>query len=74
VSFLHQDSGVLITGDCIWNVFGVRFSPGSLCTDIEQNRASAALLADLTFTTAAFTHGPQVSDRARERVAALTRR
>ena len=67
-------TGTLITGDCVWNVFGVRTSPRLLCVNPEQNRASAARLADLSFRVAAFTHGPQVVDRARERIAALTRR
>lgn len=73
-SFLLEDSGILITGDCVWNVLGVGIPPGTLCVDARQNRVSAARLAELPFRVAAFTHGPHVSDRARERVAALSRR
>jgi glyoxylase-like metal-dependent hydrolase (beta-lactamase superfamily II) len=74
VSFLHEDSGVLITGDSVWNVTGVRRFPGRLCLSAAQNRTSAALLAELPFSIAAFTHGPHVVDRAHERVAAASRR
>jgi glyoxylase-like metal-dependent hydrolase (beta-lactamase superfamily II) len=68
VSLLHPASGVLVTGDCIMNVLGVRWSPRPLCTNPRLNQATADRLADLEYRVAAFTHGPHIADRARERV------
>jgi len=38
------------------------------CTSPTQNRQSAARFADLDFKVAAFTHGTEIRDRARERI------
>lgn len=71
VSLLHPGSGVLVTGDCIMNVLGMRWSMKPLCTNPRLNQATADRLADLDFTVAGFTHGPHVADRARERIRAF---
>jgi glyoxylase-like metal-dependent hydrolase (beta-lactamase superfamily II) len=68
VSLLHPASGVLVTGDSIFNVFGIRFSPKSLCTNARLSQATADRLGELDYKVAAFTHGPHIADRARERV------
>lgn len=65
-SFLLGAHGVLITGDAVFNVRGLRFSPALFCTDVPLSRETAARLGDLDFSVAAFTHGPHVSTAARE--------
>lgn len=73
VSLVHEPTGVLITGDALFNVRGIRYSPGWLCTDPTLNRRSADVLGDLDFEVAAFTHGPEVRDGARAAVRAFLR-
>jgi glyoxylase-like metal-dependent hydrolase (beta-lactamase superfamily II) len=68
ISLLHEPSGVLITGDAIWNVLRLRWPVKAFCTDVAMTQRTASVLGDLDYSTAAFTHGPQVADRARERV------
>ncbi len=72
VSLLHPDTGVLITGDAIFN-FGIRIAwPfAAACTSLPLNRKSAQVFADLDYRLAAFTHGPEIRDQARERVRAF---
>ena len=67
-SYLHQDSGVLITGDAIFNVRGLRWPIKAFCTDFAMTTKTAVRLADLDYSTAAFTHGPHLSDRPREHI------
>lgn len=73
VSLLHLPTGVLVTGDAIFNVRGIRYSPGWGCTDPELNRKSADSLGDLDFEVAAFTHGAEIRHGAREAVRAFLR-
>ena len=73
VSLLHEPTGVLVTGDALYNVRGVRYLPGLLCTDPELSRKSADVLGDLDFEVAAFAHGPEVRHGAREAVRAFLR-
>jgi glyoxylase-like metal-dependent hydrolase (beta-lactamase superfamily II) len=73
VSLLHEPTGVLITGDALYNMRGIRYSPGWLCTDAELNRKSADALGDLDYEIAAFTHGPEIRTGAREAVRAFLR-
>lgn len=73
VSLLHRPTGVLVTGDALFNVRGVRYSPAMLCTDPEINRKSADALGDLDFEVAAFTHGPEIRHGARDAVRAFLR-
>jgi glyoxylase-like metal-dependent hydrolase (beta-lactamase superfamily II) len=70
-ALLHEASGVLITGDAVMNLRGVRFAPAFLCTDSDRNRRSAGLLGDLDFEVAAFAHGPELRRDARAAVRAL---
>jgi glyoxylase-like metal-dependent hydrolase (beta-lactamase superfamily II) len=67
-AYLHRDSGVLITGDSIFNVLGLRWSIKSFCTDFRMSQQTAVRLAELDYTTAAFTHGAHLSDRPREHI------
>lgn len=64
-SFLHPSSGVLITGDAVFNVRGLRYSPKAFCFDIRQSRETADRLGELEFEVAAFTHGAEVTTGAR---------
>jgi glyoxylase-like metal-dependent hydrolase (beta-lactamase superfamily II) len=69
VSLLHESSGVLITGDSIFNIASRRTWPlAAFCTSFAQSKATAAILADLEYGIAAFTHGPEIRDHARERI------
>ena len=60
-SFLHAPSGVLITGDALFNVRGLRYSLKTPCTDVRLSRTSAAMLGELDFSVAGFTHGTHVA-------------
>lgn len=70
-SFLLEDRGVLITGDAICNVRGLRYSPKAFCTDVRLSRETAGRLGELDFATAAFTHGTHVSAGAQQAVRAF---
>ena len=64
VSLLHQPSGILITGDSIFNYgFKVAWSLSAFCTNFNQSKETALRFLDLDFTTAAFTHGPHIKDK-----------
>lgn len=69
ISLLHESSGVLITGDSIFNLRALRTWPfAAFCTDYAQCKRTAGILGDLEFTIAAFTHGPEIRTRAREEI------
>ncbi len=68
VSLLHEPSRVLITGDAIVNWRGVRMPPPSLCTDFRLTKETAHVLGELDYRVAAFTHGREITENARERV------
>jgi glyoxylase-like metal-dependent hydrolase (beta-lactamase superfamily II) len=70
-SFLHTRAGVLLTGDALFNVRGLRWSVKTPCTDIRLSRESAHRLADLDYDVAGFTHGAHVSAGARSAVRAF---
>jgi hypothetical protein len=67
---------VLITGDSIFNIGSrMTWALSAFCTSYEQSKSTAALLGDLDFEIAAFTHGPEIRNKARERIRTfLTRR
>ncbi len=73
VSLMHEPSGVLVTGDAIVNVGGVRWSPKSLCADFAMSKQTAHVLGELDYDVAAFTHGTEIRDNARERVRGFLR-
>ena len=69
VSLLHLDSGVLVTGDAIWNMWSRRTWPvPSFCTDFAMTAQTAHVLGELDYRTAAFTHGPHIPAEGREAV------
>jgi glyoxylase-like metal-dependent hydrolase (beta-lactamase superfamily II) len=67
-AYLHRSSGVLITGDSIFNVRGLRWSIKWFCTDFRLTTKTAHRLAELDYTTAAFTHGPELRVNPREHI------
>lgn len=69
ISLLHPGSGVLITGDSIFNMNSRMSWPTKVvCTSFRQNVETAHVLGELDYTLAAFTHGPEIRDDAREQV------
>lgn len=68
VSLLHEPTRVLVTGDAIFNVRGLRWPPRVFCTDFALTTQTAERLADLEYEIAAFTHGPEVRRQARDTV------
>lgn len=73
-SLLHEGSGVLVTGDALFNWRGIGWSIKALCTDFRLSQRSAHVLGELEYSVAAFTHGPEITDRAREQVRGFLRR
>jgi glyoxylase-like metal-dependent hydrolase (beta-lactamase superfamily II) len=68
-SLLHEPSGTLITGDAIWNMRSRRTWPVlAFCTNAALTEQTAATLADLDYTTVAFTHGPEIRDTGRQAI------
>lgn len=75
VSLRHERTGVLITGDAIWNMASRMTWPvAQFCTSARLNQQTAHLLGELDYRVAAFTHGPHISDNAREQVRDFLRR
>lgn len=74
ISLLLETTGTLITGDALFNFGrfgGARVSPAFVCSDFAMTKRTAQRLADLEYEIAAFTHGPEIRDAARERVRRL---
>lgn len=67
-AYLLEDSGVLITGDSIFNVRGMRYAPKMLCQDFAMTQQTAHVLGELEYDVAAFTHGPEIKDGPREAI------
>ena len=63
-SYLHLRTGVLVTGDGVWNVRGLRYGPAGSCTDARMAKETADRLGEQDFEVAAFTHGAHVSEDA----------
>lgn len=71
VSFLHESSGTLITGDALFNWRGIAFSPRFFCADIPMSRETALRLGDVDYEVAAFTHGREIRENAKARITAF---
>jgi glyoxylase-like metal-dependent hydrolase (beta-lactamase superfamily II) len=67
-SYLHEESGTLITGDAIFNVLGRRWPMKFLCSDFAMTKQTAHRLGEEEYAVAAFTHGPEITDRPREAI------
>jgi glyoxylase-like metal-dependent hydrolase (beta-lactamase superfamily II) len=73
VALLLESTGVLITGDSIWNVRKMKWSVKAFCQDIKLNQQTANALGELDYDIAAFTHGKHVTQQAREQVRGFLR-
>jgi hypothetical protein len=49
-------------------VRGLRWPIKAFCTDFRLTTQTAVRLAELEYSTAAFTHGPELRDRPREQI------
>lgn len=74
MALLHLPTGTLITGDSIFNVRGLRWSPKVFCTNFAMTKKTATRLAERDYAVAAFTHGPHISDEPREAIRRFLRR
>lgn len=66
--YLHEPTGLLITGDAIFNVRGIRWPFKSFCTNFAQAQQTVHRLTELDYTTAAFTHGTELRVNPREAI------
>jgi glyoxylase-like metal-dependent hydrolase (beta-lactamase superfamily II) len=74
-SFLHEPSGVLITGDSLFNFFDrMSYSFSFFCSNVLLSRQTADRLGDVDYEICAFTHGPEIRSGAREKVRDFLRR
>lgn len=75
ISLLHPASGVLITGDSIFNMNSrMTWPTKAFCTSFRQNVQTAHALGEVEYAIAAFTHGPEIRDNAREAVRGFLRK
>ncbi len=75
VSLLHED--LLITGDALFNFAltgGLSYSWKFMCSDFRMTKQTAHVLGELDYKLAAFTHGPELRDEAREKIRDFLRR
>jgi glyoxylase-like metal-dependent hydrolase (beta-lactamase superfamily II) len=74
-SFLHEPSGVLITGDSLFNFLDrTSYSFAIFCSNVALSRQTAERLGEVDYEVVAFMHGPEIRDGAREHVRAFLRR
>lgn len=72
-SFHLPDSGVVLGGDTVFNVFRMTPSPGFLCSDADRNLASILTLAELQPSTLLLAHGDPVRSDVPARLRELAR-
>lgn len=70
-AFWLPERGVLLAGDAVFNVWFLSRGPRFLCSALPAVPDTLRRLARLDYCTLAMAHGPPVTRRARERVAAL---
>jgi glyoxylase-like metal-dependent hydrolase (beta-lactamase superfamily II) len=74
-SFLHESSGVLITGDALFNLRRrINYSSLLGCTNYRMSQDTADRLGEVHYEIAAFTHGSEIRHNARDAVRAFLRR
>jgi glyoxylase-like metal-dependent hydrolase (beta-lactamase superfamily II) len=74
-SFLHEPSGVLVTGDALTNLRArMNYSFASSCSDFKMSQGTADRLGEVDYEVAAFTHGPEIRTGARDAVRSFLRR
>jgi len=74
ISLLHEETRLLITGDAMFNVRRLRWPIRAFCTDFAMTTRTADVLGELDYDVAAFTHGPELRDNAREAIRAFLAR
>jgi glyoxylase-like metal-dependent hydrolase (beta-lactamase superfamily II) len=74
ISLLHEQTRTVITGDAIFNAFGLHYPPRVFCTDFRLNKNTAHTLGELEYERAGFTHGPEIVRNAREAVRGFLKR
>lgn len=74
ISLKHESTGLLITGDAIFNMLRMTWPVAAFCTDHKLNQKSARVLGELEYDVVAFTHGPHISTNARETVRGFLKR
>jgi glyoxylase-like metal-dependent hydrolase (beta-lactamase superfamily II) len=68
-SFLHEPSGILITGDALVNFRGkMKYSFAASCTNFAMSKDTADRLGEVDYDLVAFTHGPEIRRDARDSV------
>lgn len=70
-AFLLPERGVLLAGDAVFNVWFLSRGPTFLCSARPAAAGTLRRLAGLPYDTLAMGHGPPLTRRASERVAAL---
>lgn len=74
-SFLHESSGVLVTGDAIFNIRDkMAYSVALFCSNFKLSQDSADRLGEVDYEIAAFTHGPEIRAGARDAVRSFLRK
>ena len=69
ISLLHLESKTLITGDSIFNMTSrLAWSLSGFCVNYLQSQQTAKKFVDLDFKHAAFTHGPEIMNKGKERI------
>ncbi len=72
-AFHLPDSGVVLGGDTVFNVFRMTPSPGFLCSDAGRNLASILALAELVPSVLLLAHGTPVRDDVRGKLRTVAR-
>lgn len=72
-AFHLPDSGVVLGGDTVFNVFRMTPSPGFLCSDAGRNLASILTLAELDPSVLCLAHGTPVRDDVRAKLREVAR-
>lgn len=72
-SLLHEPTGTLFVGDALFNLRRIDWPWEFFCTDPSLNHRTATRLTEIDFDVAAFAHGPEIREGAREAVSAFLR-
>jgi glyoxylase-like metal-dependent hydrolase (beta-lactamase superfamily II) len=73
ISLLHEPSGVLITGDAVFNVRAVWYPMPWFCSDVAMAHDTADRLCELDYETAAFMHGREIRGDAPKKIREMLR-
>lgn len=74
-SFLHEPSGVLVTGDALVNFRSrVNYSFLTGCSNFKMSQDTADRLGEPEYEVAAFTHGPEIRGGARDAIRGFLRK